>query len=193
MRLALIGVGLIGGSWVSWPNPRRISVALIKWLVLLTAVLALMACDSRGRAYEDLRLARLTEGQSTEQDVRKLFGEPAAVTNIGGDKRLIYPLGPEGPYTLSIKIDATGKYQGRENLLTRANFDRVHRGMKEVDVLRMFGRPSRAERFPLQQQTIWEWRFLDGGETRVFIVTFNASGTVVNSAIEEDPRRFGGR
>ena len=168
-------------------------MARTRWLMVMLAAIWLIACDSRGPPYEDLRLARLTEGKSTEQDMRKLFGEPSAVSNITGGKRLIYPLGPEGPHTLSMKIDASGKYQGREDLLTRANFHRVHRGMKEVEVLGMFGRPSRAERYPLQQQTAWEWRFLDGGETRVFVVTFNASGIVVKSAIEEDPRRFGGR
>lgn len=167
---------------------------ILRTAVLSTVLsLALMACDSRGRAYEDWRLARLTEGQSNEDDVRKIFGDPAAVRASAGGKSLIYPLGPEGPYTLAMKIDANGKYQGRENLLTRVHFDRVHRGMKEVDILGMFGRPGRAERYPLKQQTAWEWRFLDGGETRVFVVTFDASGTVVNSAVEEDPRRFGGR
>ena len=151
------------------------------------------ACDSRGRAYEDLRLARLTEGTSTEEDVRKLFGNPAAVRDIAGGKGLIYPLGPEGPHTLLIKIDAKNKYQGREDLLRRDNFARVTPGMKEREVLVMLGRPTRAERYPLKQQSSWEWRFLDGGETRVFVATFDTSGTVVGSAIEEDRRRFGGR
>ena len=171
----------------------------MNWNSLLTSILvaattlALLACDTRGRVYEDLRLMRLTEGESTDQDVRKLFGDPVAVRTNASGRDLIYPLGPEGPYTLAIKIDASGRYQGRENLLTRANFDRVYRGMKEVDVLRMFGRPGRAERYPLKQQTAWEWRFLDGADTRVFVITFDSSGTVTNSAIEEDPRRFGGR
>ena len=156
-------------------------------------LVALLGCDSRGRAYEDLRLARLTEGESTEQDVRKLFGNPAAVRDLTGGKGLVYPLGPESPHTLLIKIDSSGKYRGREDLLTRDNFNRVTLGMKEVDILVMLGRPARAERYPLKQQSAWEWRFLDGGETRVFVVTFDASGKVVASAIEEDPRRFGGR
>ena len=154
---------------------------------------ALIACDTRGRAYEDLRLMRLTEGESTDQDVRKLFGAPAAVRDLEGGKGLIYPLGPEGPYTLLIKIDAKGKYQGRDNLLTRANFERVTRGMKELDVLIMLGRPGRTEKFPLKQQSSWEWRFIDGATERVFVVTFDDRGTVVDSAIEEDPRRSGGR
>lgn len=161
--------------------------------VATSAVIALTACDSRGRAYEDLRLARLTEGESSEQDVRKLFGSPAAVRDIAGGKRLTYPLGPEGPHTLLIRIDAAGKYQGREDLLTRDNFARVTGGMKEVDVLVMLGRPGRAQRYPLKQQSSWEWRFLDGGTERMFVVTFDTNGAVVESAIEEDPRRFGGR
>lgn len=157
------------------------------------AAISLMACDSRGRAYEDLRLARLTEGESTEQDVRKLFGAPAAVRDIAGGKGLVYPLGPEGPHTLLMKIDAGGKYRGRDDLLTRANFDRVTGGMKETDILVMLGRPGRAEKYALKQQAVWVWRFLDGIEARVFVVTFDAAGSVVSSAIEDDPRRFGGR
>lgn len=162
-------------------------------VVAASAAFAMIACDSHGRAYEDLRLMRLTEGESTDQDVRKLFGAPAAVRDLDGGKGLVYPLGPEGPYTLLIKIDAKGKYQGRDNLLTRANFERVTRGMKELDVLVMLGRPGHAQKFPLQQQSSWEWRFIDGATERVFVVTFDDRGTVVDSAIEEDPRRSGGR
>ena len=162
-------------------------------VVLLAAAITLSACDSRGKAFEDLRLARLNEGQSSEQDVRKLFGDPAAVRDVTGGKGLIYPLGPEGPHTLLMKIDGKGIYQGRENLLTRTNFARVNPGLKEVDVLVMLGRPGRTEQYPLKQQSSWEWRFLDGHETRLFVVTFDARGTVASTAVEDDPRRFGGR
>jgi len=168
-------------------------VQLLAACMLLAGLTALSACDSRGKAFEDLRLARLSEGQSTEQDVRKLFGEPGAVRDITGGKGLIYPLGPEGAHTLLMKIDGKGIYQGREDLLTRVNFERVAPGLKELDVLIMLGRPGRAERYPLKQQSSWEWRFLDGHDTRLFVVTFDARGTVVNTAVEEDPRRFGGR
>lgn len=161
--------------------------------VLVATAIALFACDSRGRAFEDLRLARLNEGQSSEQDVRKLFGEPSAVRDITGGKGLVYPLGPEGPHTLLMKIDAKGKYQGREDLLARANLDRVTRGMKELDVLVMLGRPGRTQKYPLKQQSSWEWRFLEGHDTRLFVVTFDTQGTVHSIAVEDDPRRFGGR
>ena len=97
-------------------------MVMTRWLLLVitaAAIVPLTACDSRGRAYEDLRLARLTEGESTEQDVRKIFGDPAAVRDIADGKGLVYPLGPEGPHTLLLKVDAKGTYRGREDLLAR--------------------------------------------------------------------------
>ena len=162
-------------------------------VLVIASLISLLACDPRGRAYEDVRLARLTEGESTEQDVRQLFGVPAATRELAGGKGLVYPLGPEGPHTLLLRIDANGKYQGRENLLTRANFNRVANGQRQTDVLGLLGPPGRTEKYALKQETAWEWRFHDGNDVRVFVVMFDSGGTVVSSAIEEDPRRSGGR
>jgi outer membrane protein assembly factor BamE (lipoprotein component of BamABCDE complex) len=152
-----------------------------------------LGCDPSGRAYEDTRLARLTEGESTEEDVRQLFGVPAATRTGAAGKGLVYPLGPEGPHTLLLKIDANGKYQGRENILTRDNFSRVAAGQNGSDVRGLLGPPGRTEKYALTKQTAWEWRFLDGNNTRMFVVMFDAAGAVVSSAIEEDPRQSGGR
>lgn len=168
-------------------------MTLIRSLSVVLVTISLLACDSRGRPYEDLRLARLSEGESTEQDVRKLFGTPTAVRDVADGKGLVYPLGPEGPHTLLIKIDGRGKYQGREDLLTHANFERISRGMKELDVLRILARPGQGERQPLKQQSVWQWRFLDGATERMFIVTFDSTGMVVSSQVGEDPRRLGGQ
>lgn len=162
---------------------RGLSLAL-----MITSLISVLACDPSGRTYEDVRLAQLTVGESSEQDVRRLFGAPFSVRNLGDSKGLVYPLGPEGAHTLLLKIDASGKYLGRENLLTRGNFNRIVPGQKESDVLELIGRPGRTERYSLKQQTAWEWRFLDGNDTRLFVVTFDSGGTVVGSAIEEDPR-----
>ncbi len=156
----------------------------------MLALLSLLAC---GRNYEDERLSRLTEGESTEQDVRKIFGTPSAVRDMPGGKGLIYPLAPKKMHTLLMKIDAAGKYQGREDLLTRTNFARFRQGMNKVDVLAMFGQPTRSEKHPSKQQTAWEWRFLDAGNPKVFIVTFDLRGRAVSSAIEDDSGRTGDR
>lgn len=177
----------------SWRDHTMKCMRKVIGCALVVVTMVLPACDSRGRPFEDLRLARLNEGESSEQDVRKLFGEPAAVRDFTGGKGLIYPLGPEGPHTLLLKIDAKGKYQGREDLLTRVNFERVTRGMKELDVLVMLGRPVKTQKYPLKQRSAWEWRFVDGSDTRVFVVTFDATGTVVEMAVEDDRGRLGGQ
>jgi hypothetical protein len=114
------------------------------------------------------------------------------VREMAGGKGLVYPLGPEGPYTLLIRIGSDGKYMGRENLLTRANFGRVNAGMKQADVLAVLGPPGRSQEYKLKNETAWEWRFNDGADTRMFVVIFSANGQVVSTAIEEDPRRTGG-
>jgi len=110
-------------------------------LAIVVSALSL-GCDPSGKAYEDPRLARLKPGESNEQDVRKLFGNPEVVRDVTGGKGLVYPLGPEGPYTLLFTIGSDGKYQGRENLLTRDNFQKVFPGMKQVQVLALLGQQA---------------------------------------------------
>jgi outer membrane protein assembly factor BamE (lipoprotein component of BamABCDE complex) len=158
----------------------------------LGAMAALAACDPSGQAYEDVRLARLKAGESSEQEVRKLFGNPYAVRDVAGGKGLVYPLGPEGVHTLLIKLGPDGKYQGREDLLTRANFQSINTGMKQADVLAALGPPGRTQDYKMKQQTAWEWRFKDGAETRVFVVMFTSAGQVASTAVEEPPRIGGG-
>ena len=48
----------------------------------VAALFSVAACDPSGQAYEDVRLARLKVGESTEQDVTRLFGTPAAVRTL---------------------------------------------------------------------------------------------------------------
>lgn len=168
----------------------------MRWLGAALAagfVLATLGCDPSGKVYEDLRLAKLKEGQSTEQDVRRLFGTPQAVRDAGGGKQFVYPLGPEGAGTLLLKIGADGRYLGREDLLTRGNFQRIRDGMSGDDVVAVIGPPGRRQEYRLKNQTAWEYRFNDGAETRIYVVMFDAAGKVVSTAVEEDPRRTGGR
>jgi outer membrane protein assembly factor BamE (lipoprotein component of BamABCDE complex) len=161
-----------------------------RWTVALAAatLLALGACDPGGQVVEDVRLTQLKPGASGEADVLRLFGKPYAVRDIGGGKGLVYPLGPEGVHTLLIKIGPDGKYVGREDLLTRGNFQTVNTGMKQADVLKALGPPGRTQEYRLKQETAWEYRFKDGAEVRTFVVMFNNGGQVVSTAVEENPR-----
>lgn len=161
-------------------------------LAALAALCSVAACDPGGRPYEDLRLGRLKVGESTEQDVERLFGPPALVRALPSGRGLVYPLGPEGAHTLLLLIGPDGRYAGREELLTRVNFARVSAGMTGEAVTALLGPPGRTQRYALTQQTAWEWRFLDGTTTYLFVVTFDPAGRVVGSAIEDDPRRQGG-
>lgn len=161
-------------------------------LAAVAALFSVAACDPSGKPYEDLRLARLKVGESTEQDVVRLFGAPAAVRSLPSGKGLVYPLGPQGAHTLLLRIGADGRYEGRENLLTRENFGRVTPGMTGDQVAALLGPPGSRQGYPLKQQTAWEWRFLDGNDTRLFVVMFDAAGRVVSTAVEEDPSRLGG-
>jgi outer membrane protein assembly factor BamE (lipoprotein component of BamABCDE complex) len=161
-------------------------------MAAVAALFSVAACDPSGQAYEDLRLARLKVGESTEQDVVRLFGPPAAVRTLPAGKGFVYPLGPEGAHTLLLRIGSDGRYQGRENLLTRENFGRVAPGMSGDEITALLGPPGRVQPYALKQQTAWEWRFLDGMDTRMFVVMFNSAGRAVSTAVEEDPRRQGG-
>lgn len=167
-------------------------VVRLKHGVAALLVLSVLGCDPSGRALEDLRLAKLKPGVSTEQDVRGLFGAPFTVRESGATKGLVYPLGPEGLHTLLLKIGADGKYAGHENLLTRANFEQVKPGMPQSEVQQLLGPPGSSKEYALKKQRAWEWRFLDGNEARMFVVMLDSSGLVVSTAIEEDPRRQGG-
>lgn len=158
----------------------------------LAALFSVGACDPTGTPYEDVRLAQLKVGQSTEPEIVRLFGAPAAVRTSPEGRGLIYPLGPEGAHTLLLKLGPDGRYQGREDLLTRQNFARVVAGLTREEVSALLGPPGRVQAYALKKQTAWEFRFLDGMETRLFVVMFDSDGRVVGSAIEEDPRRLGG-
>jgi outer membrane protein assembly factor BamE (lipoprotein component of BamABCDE complex) len=161
-------------------------------LAAALVVLGAAACDPGGKVYEDLRLARLKEGESTEADVRRIFGTPQGVRELPNGRGLVYPLGPEGLHTLLLRIGPDGRYQGREDLLTRANFDRVTNGLRQSDVQALLGPPGRTQEYRLKQETAWEYRFKDGAETRMFTVMFNAAGQVVSTSILDDPRPMGG-
>lgn len=160
------------------------------WIAL---ALLLIACDPSGAPLDDLRLARLKPGQSTEADVLRLFGQADMVRPRPSGHGLVYPLGPEGAVTLLIEIDGAGLYQGASNLLTPANFAQVRPGMSGVEVQALLGRPGSSQSYRLQKQSTWSWRFLDQPTTRLFVVTFDDRGKVVLAGVEDDSRTQGGR
>lgn len=162
-------------------------------LTALSLAVLLAACQPSGAPLEDLRLAHLSPGHSSESQVRQLFGEPDEERRTADGRELIYPLGPEGAVTLALRIDREGRYQGVANLLVPANFQRIRPGMSEPEVIAILGRPGARKHYPLAGDTSLSWRYLDQPNTRMFVVDFGPDGRVLRSGSEDDPRVSGGR
>jgi hypothetical protein len=165
---------------------------MLRRLIVAATVLLAAACDRSGKPVDDLRLLKLTAGQSTEEDVRRVFGAPDDWRDEAGARVLVYPLGPEGAATLALRIDPQGRYSGYENLLTRANLERVRPGMDGAQVRAILGRPGYQREFARQRERRWEWRFIEAPTTAMLVVIFGPDGRVMSTAVEQDPRYSGG-
>lgn len=162
----------------------------MRLIAMLTTLLALLTgCDQQ-------RIDQLQPGVSVEADVRRVFGEPTQVTErADGSKLLEYPRQPEGHTNYLITMGADGKLQTVQQTLTPQNFARVQPGMAQDEVRRLLGIPAQKRRFGTKpDEDVWEWRFLDGQEKKVFSVTFDREYRVLATAIADDPRetRVGG-
>jgi outer membrane protein assembly factor BamE (lipoprotein component of BamABCDE complex) len=74
-------------------------------------------------------------------------------------------------------------------LLHPDNFAKVQVGMAQAEVRKLLGRPAKTWQFPTKpDETIWDWRFLDGQQRKVFSVTFGREGQVLGSTTSDDPR-----
>ena len=146
------------------------------------AVLWLAGCDQK-------RAEKLEEGVATEVDVRRQFGEPAAVFDEpGGSRTFDYPRQPEGLTNYLITIGPDGKLSALRQVLKPAEFGRIQPGMTQDEVRRRLGRPAKTQRYALKRQEVWDWRWADGATARLFSVTFDDAGRVTGSAVGEDTK-----
>jgi hypothetical protein len=152
-------------------------------VALAAALFTLAGCDQQ-------RIAKLEEGVATEADVRREFGEPKAVFNQPDGGRVFeYPRQPEGQTNYFITIGADGKMSALRQVLKPAEFAKVAAGMDKSEVRKLLGRPARTQRFDLKpDEEHWEWRWLDGQQSKLFNVTFDKDGKVASSAMSDDMR-----
>jgi outer membrane protein assembly factor BamE (lipoprotein component of BamABCDE complex) len=160
-------------------------------VAVLAASLALAGCDDQQgqRAVQKLKeffnavkpdallLKDLTPGITTEEQIRSQMGKPETErTFTDGSKRLEYPRGPQGLNTYMVDIDRDGKLQAITQVLTAANFAKVQMGMSEDEVRRLLGKPGQVAVFPLKPETVWSWKWREGGVTEegIFNVHFDA-------------------
>ena len=153
------------------------------WMIAAAAAVVglLAACDLR-------RIEALEEGVATEADVRREFGEPVQIfPEPDGSRTFEYPRQPAGQRNYMITIGPDGRMSALRQVLQPAVFAKVRPGMDTAEVRRLLGRPARARHFPLKDEGLWEWRYLDGNENKVFEVRFDREGRVIGSASVIDP------
>jgi outer membrane protein assembly factor BamE (lipoprotein component of BamABCDE complex) len=155
------------------------------WAAVSGAVLALAAlvgCDAQ-------KAARLQVGVSTEADVRREFGEPAAVfPEADGTRTFEYPRQPEGQENWFVTLGPDGKLRELRQVLTPSTFAAVAPGMDKAQVRRLLGLPAKVQTFELKREEVWDWRYADAGEAKMFSATFDADGRVRTTAVGNDPR-----
>ena len=150
--------------------------------VLLLVLASLVACDTK-------RIDELEEGVATEADVRARFGEPAAVyAEESGVRTLEYPRQPEGQRNYMITIGSDGKMSALRQVLKADGFAKVKPGLDKAQVRRLLGLPGKTQVFALKQEEVWDWRFQDGAQNKLFSVVFDTNGIVTSSAVTLDPR-----
>jgi hypothetical protein len=149
------------------PPRRRLAAG-----ALALAALLLAGCDVQ-------RIAELEVGVTTEADVRAKWGEPAAVyADDDGTRTLEYPRQPAGQVNYMLVIGPDGKLRAMRQVLQPAVFAKVEPGLDKAQVRRLLGRPAKTQTYALKQEEVWDWRFADGAQGKVFSVTFDASGRV---------------
>ena len=161
---------------------------LTRRLLSLLATLALLAgCDREGKLVQEIGLDRLAVGISSEGDVRDAMGKPETTwEEEDGTRILEYPKAPEGSRTWIFTIDPHGKLTEYHQALTAQTFARIQAGMSRDAVRRLLGKPRTVVHFALSKEEVWDYRFLDGQQSRLFNVHFDqASGKVLRTSMSE--------
>ena len=101
----------------------------------------------------------LVPGQSSEDDVRIVMGEPALVREApGGGQVLWYPRLPAARESFAVTVGADGILVSIEQRLTAQNIARLKPNESTADdVLDILGPPSAVYEYPRQQREAWEY------------------------------------
>lgn len=151
-------------------------------IAVVLAAAALLGCDQK-------RIEKLEEGVSTEADVRRQFGEPAAVYDeVGGARTFEYARQPEGQTNYMITIGADGKMSALRQVLKTTEFAKVTPGLDKAQVRRLLGRPAVTQRYDLKREEVWDWRWHDGVQPKMFVVAFDNDGRVTGTSVIDDPK-----
>lgn len=152
--------------------------------IILMASLLQLACDREGQPMQQRGLEKLAIGASTEGDVRAAMGAPETTWEEENGARILeYPKGPEGARTWIFDIDPNGKLTGYHQALAPENFGRIQPGMSKDDVRRLLGKPRTVVNFNRLKEEVWDYRYLDNQQQRLFNVHLDqATGKVTHTS-----------
>lgn len=160
----------------------------IGMMVLALGLLG-VGCDREGRVVQELGLEKLSVGSSTETDVRDAMGKPETTwEDEDGTRILEYPKGPEGMRTWIFTIDKRGKLTGYHQALDPENLARVKPGLSRDDVRRLLGKPRTVVNFNRLKEEVWDYRYLENQESRLFNVHMDQATGRVTRTSSTDPR-----
>ena len=144
------------------------------WIGACGAALLMLGCDRNGNPIEEFGLDKLSKGVSTEAEVRTVMGQPDTVwEEEDGRRTLEYPKGPQGVRTWMFSIAADGRMLDYTQVLTAENFAKVVPGMSNDEVRRLLGRPRTIVPFKRKNEEVWDWRYQNINEPRLFNVHFD--------------------
>jgi outer membrane protein assembly factor BamE (lipoprotein component of BamABCDE complex) len=90
-----------------------------------------------------------------------------------------------------ISIGSDGRMTSLRQVVKPANFAKITATMEKDAVRRLLGRPARVQAYELKQEEVWDWRYADGQESKIFSVTFDPSGRVISTGSTLDPKETG--
>ncbi|GAC1409105.1 MAG: hypothetical protein NVSMB6_08770 [Burkholderiaceae bacterium] len=160
---------------------------LFSSVILALLVLTVAACDREGRPVEEFGLNKLAVGVSSEGDVRIAMGKPETTwEDEDGTRVLEYPKGPEGSRTWIFTIDEKGTLREYHQALTAENFARIQPGASRDYVRRLLGKPRSVVVFKRLKEEVWDYRYLDNQQSRLFNVHLDLdSGKVKRTSTSE--------
>lgn len=146
-------------------------------------VLVLSACDVD-------KLSRLRTGSSSADEVRQVMGNPNLEWREADGTRIWeYPRTPEGMVNYMLVIGPDQILREVRQVLTEENFNKVRPGMRMDDVRYLLGQPAHELRFPLNQETVWDWKTkVESGMEWYFNVHFSDRGVVTRTSTNFVPK-----
>lgn len=127
----------------------------------------------------------LKPGISSLEEVLAVMGPPAQQwTNPDHTIQLSYPKGPSGTDSYMAYVNASGRLERIDNVMTEASFAKVKANLTQEEVLRILGPsvPAWTVSFPARRELAWEWRYCsEAGMLTRFDVIFNSDTGRVRS------------